>query len=374
MTAKTATFVSWGRGNGHITRLARIANAFRSYDWRASFVSHEVPVHVEMLENISLDNDLLTYPRWAEEVDPWTRWADESFLRRSVEWDRAYITSRKPQLVINDNRLSTLIACGIDQVPIVTLCQDNQLPGYRFVGEPDAPIWRDPLPAINSILEENDLPLLNSDVRELFGLGRIAIPSSAHLEPVAVPRGLDVVHTGILASAAASVSGQRRSLLFYRTVGDDTAEFEAAFDDWKGSIYVATGDERRAKALSSQLGERYGVAPLWDLPRIGGELRTVIHHGGHGITSACLAHGVTSVVLPGINPERTSNGRRAQQLGRAVILPGNNDTGTRWGPAVDITGERPSWRQIRDAVDNLATIDAVAEKPTTDKELIEVLT
>lgn len=374
MTAQAAVLVSWGRGNGHITRLARIARAFRAHAWQTSFVSHDATVHLSMIGKISSDIDPLLYPQWAEEADPWTQWADEGFLRRSVEWDRANISSCRPGVVINDNRLSTVIACSIDHVPIVTLCQDNQLPGYRFVGEPEAPIWRDPLPAINAILEEHHLSPLDSDVRELFGRGRIAIPSSPLLEPVTVTTGLDVVHTGILANAVASVSGQRRSLLFYRTVGEVTAEFEAAFNDWEGSIYVATGDERRAKHLASQLGARYAVAPLWDLPSIGGELRTAIHHGGHGITSACLAHGISSVVLPGINPERTANGRRVERLGGAVVLAGDDAAGVRWGPAVDVTGERPSWRQIRDAVDHLTMTDSLIAPLATDAEVVEVLT
>lgn len=374
MTAQAAAFVSWGRGNGHITRLARIARAFRAHAWRTSFVSHDAAVHLSMIDRINSDIDPLLYPQWAEEANPWTQWTDEGFLRRSVEWDRANISSYRPGVVINDNRLSTVIACSIDRVPVVTVCQDNQLPGYRFPDEPDAPIWRHPLPAINAILEEHHLLPLDSDVRELFGRGRIAIPSSPRLEPVAVSTGLDVVHTGILADAAESVSGPRRSLLFYRTVGEETAEFEAAFNDWEGSIFVATGDHRSAKGLASQLGARYAVAPLWDLASIGGELRTAIHHGGHGITSACLAHGISSVVLPGINPERTANGLRAERLGAAVVLPGDDDAGVRWGPAVDITGERPPWSQVRDSVDDLTMTDSLIAPLAEDGEIVEMLT
>ncbi|MWV50705.1 hypothetical protein GRS96_15640 [Rathayibacter sp. VKM Ac-2803] len=354
--------MSWGRGNGHITRLLAIGRAFRDAGWHCTLLGHDVLLHSRLAADAGLDAEI-RYPPAADASDPWTNWADPSFLSSALEFDRSVLEEVGPDRVVNDNRLSMLISCSELRIPIVTLCQDNQLPDYRFPDTPLADIWTTPALSVNDELRRRGLPLVGEDVRELFGLGRIAVPSSPEWDPLPERTdGLDIVYTGALTSVCSSSGGD--DLLFYRTVGRIDGDFVAAFGNWPGTIYIATGDP----ALVSEIGDPpigVRVASFWDLEGLGPSLRAVVHHGGHGITTTCLASTLPAVVLPGLNPERLSNGERARSLGWGAVLHSPTRKGSEWGPSVDRTGQRPSWGDVREAVDGLrsagtASADGVA--------------
>ncbi|SFR35473.1 UDP:flavonoid glycosyltransferase YjiC, YdhE family [Microbacterium azadirachtae] len=346
----TVLLVSWGRGNGHITRLRRIGRAFAAEGWRSVFLSHTSATHVAALDDD--DASVTYYPDWADTADPWTRWSDPEFLSRSVDFDRTVIRAVSPDRIVNDNRLSMLIAAQLEGIPVTSLCQDNQLPGHRYAGKDVAEIWIFPVSAVNRLMSSHGLPGIHQDVRELFARGRIAIPGTPEFEPVEsqLAGALDVVHTGPLTPLISGPPALPQDLLFYRTVGSIEDDFVRAFEDWPGTIYVATGEPR---AVAQPGIDRVRLAPLWDLAVIGAALRAVVHHGGHGTTTACIAAGIPAVILPGHNPERFANGLRAQDRDLARVLPPDSVEGTRWGPAVDTTGDRPAWSLVRRAIDTL---------------------
>ncbi|ERK71761.1 hypothetical protein N136_01892 [Leifsonia aquatica ATCC 14665] len=186
------------------------------------------------------------------------------------------------------------------------------------------------------------------------------------------------MHTGLLDRGFDAADPDPTNLLFYRTVGSVDAEFEEAFADWPGRIYVATGGRQLTPDGARQGIRSLDVAPLWDLDRIGPGLRAIVHHGGHGITLRCLADQIPSVALPGHNPERLANGIRAASEGQNVVFRPSTPVETVWGAAVDETGDRPAWTEIRSAIDALprrATAKTTAvDMKTYQNRLVNVLT
>ncbi|MCS5509372.1 hypothetical protein NY546_08715 [Curtobacterium flaccumfaciens pv. flaccumfaciens] len=343
--------VSWGRGNGHITRLVNIATAFAEQDWDVDLLTHANATHQTLVDQACI-RSVQHYPAWADDADPWTDWSSPEFLSRSVELDRRYLRELQPSRVVHDNRLSLTIACLMEGVPFVTLCQDNQIPGFTYDGTV-APIWTAPVDAINAMLQTCGLLAIETDARELFTRGRIAIPSTPELDPVPRSANLDLVYTGPLQRLRNRASDPV-DVLLYRTVGHDEGSFISAFSDWPGRILVATGDEASSQALEEALRATAAeVAPMWDLDEVGPNLAAVVHHGGHGITTAMITAGIPTVVLPGHNPERQSNAERAAMHSASIVLPPPIAQPATWGPAVDVTGDIPAWSVVRDAVDSV---------------------
>jgi hypothetical protein len=295
------------------------------------------------------------YPSWAEAVDPWFAWSDQQTLEQAVDLDRDVLRRFAPSLVINDCRIPMVIAALAEGVPLVSVCQDNQIPGYSYDGSAIPATWTTPLPSINAVLHRLHLEPVGDDARWLFARGRIAVPSTPELEPICSPHrdGLDLVYTGLLTKPGPGTVDDPSDVLFYRTVGALDDDFRAAFGDWDGSIYIATGEARGSDCSSHDELPNLQVRALWDLDAIGPGLRAVVHHGGHGVTLRCIAEGVPAVVLPGSNPERSANGDRAERIGMATVMKLERDTGPVWGPAVDATGDRPPWSEVRRALDQL---------------------
>ena len=353
MSRTKTLLVSWGRGNGHITRLLELGTACATDGSECVVVGHNVPLHDQMIARRKFA--VVHYPAEMDNADPWISWKDPNFLAASVAFDRVLIREHQPSRVVNDNRLSTLIAAAAERVPIVTICQDNQTPGFRYGQDPIASIWVDSLPAINAVLAALKMGSVQDDARNLFGLGRIAIPSTPTLEPVSNNGKLDIVHLGMLTALVPDPVVDAKDLMFYRTVGSIDAEFVSAFTSWPGDIYVATGEADTAEQLRGQDHKhRFAVQAMWDWDDIGPNLRAVVHHGGHGTTSTCISGSVPAVILPGHNPERQANAARAKTLGLAQVMLPPEPCGLQWGPAVDVTGDRPPWARVREGVDRLA--------------------
>jgi UDP:flavonoid glycosyltransferase YjiC (YdhE family) len=356
--------------------LLAIGQAFADKDWDCIVLGHSDPIHASLVDRVGFE--AISYPRWAEDVDPWADWDNLEILERSVDFDRQVLRRYSPSRVINDNRLSMAVACAIEGVPVVTICQDNQLPGFCYENEQTASIWIASLPAVNTLMRRHCLGEIGGDVRRLFALGRIAIPSSAELEPVITDSsGLDIVYTGILSTVPVT-DRTRTDLLLYRTVGAVDDAFESAFASWEGTIFISTGDGAHAERLERQTsGPHMRVAPLWDLNEVAPGLRAVVHHGGHGITTACIAATIPSVILPGHNPERRANGHRAAALNLAEVLLPSTESGIRWGPAVDVTGDRPPWASVRMSLQRLLArqVSPVDPPPRIESaQLVEALT
>ncbi|WP_146076844.1 glycosyltransferase [Rathayibacter sp. AY1A5] len=364
--------VSWGRGNGHVTRLVAIGRAFHSAGWDCVLLGRQNAVHDRLVSKAGIFTTAY-YREGVADIDPWAEWGDPGVFDKAVVADVAVLQRFRPDRVINDNRLSMIVACASLSIPIVTLCQDNQLVGYRYQGEGVSEIWTGPLMAVNEALGRRGLPLVDRDVRELFERGLIAIPSAPSLDVMESRVGMrEVVFTGVLGPVKAGLHGS--GLLFYRTVGGIDSEFLHAFENWEGEIYVATGDQASADSYR-HVPDAIHVAALWDLEEVFPELAAVVHHGGHGIATTCVASGVPAVILPGHNPERRSNGYRVELSGWGKVLGPLSAEGTRWGPAVDVTGDRPPWSDVRGAVDALRAPDVDAGGSVASaSELVRLLT
>ncbi|ROS50232.1 hypothetical protein EDF50_2020 [Frigoribacterium sp. PhB24] len=321
-----------------------------------------------------------TYPPWAEAVDPWLSWSDPDVLMRAVELDRQTLRDVAPSMVINDCRIPMVIAALAEGIQFATICQDNQVPGYCYDGSTIPATWTLPVDAINKVLALLEIDPIADDARWLFARGTMAVPSTAELEPIVGPyvEELDIVHTGLLNKQASTSGSRAADLLFYRTAGSADEEFLAAFADWNGSIYIATGETMVGAAPGEPSRGRVQIGTLWDLDAIGPGLRAVVHHGGHGTTLRCIAEGIPAVVLPGPNPERTANGERAERLGRAIVMHADVNTGPVWGPAVDVTGDRPAWSDVRAALDHLPPrLHSPASQDAADQssqQLVDLLT
>lgn len=372
-TKNRILLVSWGRGNGHVARLLSIGAALSTTGAKCVVLTHNVGMHADLIERAGYE--AVKYPDWADKADPWTQWGDESFLSHSIEHDLHVIEQYSPHLVVNDNRISTIIACAIADIPVVTLCQDNQIPGHTYAEEDLAPIWTEPIQAVNAQLVKNGITCIADDLRWIFALGRIAIPSEPEYEPVdSKSTALDIVHLGALSTIPAQARKEQKDLLFYRTVDHIGPDFLESFGAWDGKLFVAAGDEDRLKSISRpNLPANVKIAPLWDLREIGGGLRAIVHHGGHGISTTGIASGIPAVVLPGANPERRANGDRAAALGLATVLLPDAFTGPMWGPAVDVTRDRPAWAEVQAAVSRLPSRSSDKAEGAADSSTLRIV-
>ncbi|MCU0113492.1 hypothetical protein [Curtobacterium poinsettiae] len=349
----TLLLTSWGRGNGHTARLLQIGGAFAEAGWNPVLYGYSNSLHLEQVRIAGWTTEV--YPPWAEGVDPWFAWSDRETLERAVALDREVLRRFAPSFIVNDCRIPMVIAALAEGIPFVSVCQDNQVPGYCYDGSTIPVTWTAPVESINAVLDSLELEPIVGDARWLFARGRMAVPSTPELEPITSPYldRLDLVHTGLLNARSAGEVDTPSALLFYRTVGSIDGEFRAAFADWPGPIYIATGSEHEASRFERDRLPGVNVQALWNLDAIGPELRAIVHHGGHGVTLRGIADGIPAVILPGPNPERSANGRRAELSGAARVMKVERNAGPVWGPAVDETGDRPTWSEIRRAIDGL---------------------
>lgn len=363
MNSGRVILFSWGNGTGHITRLVDMADRARAEHWDVTIATRSHPLHLDLIGKYG--HPLISYPGDLVPANPWACWADSGFLEKSVDWDRDLIGSIKPDLVIHDNRVPTMIAAAESQTKYASICQQNQLPGFDYPRLGTEATWTAPVPAVNARLAKSKLRLVAGDIRSLYKRGRILLPSIPEIDPI--PEELaanDIVHIGPLRVRDSArprrwvprgdANGQ--DVFFYRTIGPgtDLEQFGDAFGDIADRVHVVTSNSAITQQLQKRLkGYPFHVATFTDLDELRPRLGAAVIHGGHGITLTCVSMALPAVVLPGNNPERNLNGSRLVASGFGTVLGIDASFATSWGESVDVTGCVPAWQTVRDAVEAL---------------------
>lgn len=363
MTSRRVVFFSWGKGAGHITRLLDLADRAVAEGWETLIASPAIRLHLNLIEQSG--HTFVCYPDELVPADPHACWTDRDLLDRSVSWDTALLDSARPAHVVHDTRLPAMIAAAENGLSYASICQEVQFPGFAYPGLGTSPIWIQPIQAVNARLQRSGLAGVDSDVRELFLRGRVMVPSVPEID--SIPETLaayDIVHVGPLrgrltASArsrapAAQDEHAGRRIFFYRTVGTgtDCRDFTAAFADMAARVHIATGNPEITAYLREALGDRpFHIETFLDVDELVPNLGAGVIHGGHGISLTFVSAGVPAVVLPGSHPERAQNGRRLASNGFGRVFGGQASLALGRFDTVDVTGEVPEWRLIRDTID-----------------------
>jgi UDP:flavonoid glycosyltransferase YjiC (YdhE family) len=363
MSSHRVIFFSWGNGSGHITRLVDLADRAQAEGWDVMIATLSNPLHLDLIRKSG--HAFTSYPDHLVPADFWECWRDSGFLGESISWDRELIGSVKPDIVIHDSRVPTMIAAAESNAKYASICQHTQLPDFDYPRLGTEAKWAALAPAINERLRKSKLRPVEGDIRGLFKRGRILVPSIPEID--VIPETLaasDIVHVGPLRVRPAARPRARRppgdlggrDVFFYRTVGPctDWAEFAGAFGDIADRVHIATGNPAITARLQETLVDYpFHVATFLDVDGLRPRLGAAVMHGGHGITLACVALALPAVVLPGNNPERNLNGSRLAANGFGRVLGIDTSFATRWGDSVDVTGYVPAWQTVRNTVDAL---------------------
>jgi UDP:flavonoid glycosyltransferase YjiC (YdhE family) len=368
MTSRRVVFFSWGNGAGHITRLLDLADRALAEDWKTVIATPVNRLHLQLIEQSG--HAFVCYPEDLVPTDPHSCWTDRDFLDKSFYWDSALLRSTKPLQVVHDSRLPTMIAAAESNISYASICQEVQLPGFAFPGLGTSPVWTRPVQTVNARLQRSGLAGINGDMRELYIRDRILVPSVPEID--SIPEALaanDIVYVGPLRGRVATTDQSRvssaqdeiteRRIFFYRTVGPGTdyRGFVDAFGDMASRIYIATGNPEITAYLREALrGHSFNIATFVDVDELAPHLGAGVIHGGHGVSLTFISAGVPVVILPGSHPERAQNGRRLAVNGFGKVFGPHASLALGQANSVDVTGEVPEWRIIRDAVNELLDV------------------
>jgi UDP:flavonoid glycosyltransferase YjiC (YdhE family) len=272
---------------------------------------------------------------------------DADFIRALAQDYVAMMEKYDPDVVIDTWGLPACLAAKILRKPLVTITQaDNHPDADGYIWWRPAPAnLPNPIPAVNTILEECGLPLLKNKIEELFLGNVVLIVGTPDTDPL--PRHSDVTYVGPL---------HRRSKQ------EELPDWLAKLPQHQPLIWVYSGNPRYGKdpsiadsivvirAAVSALGNEAvqvvlttGHQPLPDefnaLPpnihftshvpgaAMARKSDLFIHHGGHGSYLTGLAAGTPAVIVPTYS-ERESNARRLASMGAGeYVLPSTGNDG-----------------------------------------------
>jgi UDP:flavonoid glycosyltransferase YjiC (YdhE family) len=276
------------------------------------------------------------------------------------------LTEYNPDIVVDTWGFPACLAAKILRIPLVTITQADLHPdGKGFVWwrqpPPDLP---NPVPVVNEVLKEYQLPPLEEKMEELLMGDQVLIVGTPDTDPL--PESSSVTYIGPLQ-------------------GDTRA---ASLPDWiqelptnQPLVWVYSGNPRykdRPSKIDSIIVIRAGVAALGNeevqlvlstgyqpLPEefkplppnihytayvpgfaMAQKSDLVVHHGGHGSTLTGLSAGTPAVIIPTYS-ERESNARRLASLGAGeFVLPQTDERGEKFIELDEFRGK--VWRVLGD--------------------------
>jgi len=344
---------------GPIMRMLPIANILRDSGHEVIFCNHSWAP-----SKIIKENGFQNYPIkptrspevWPEVFTPevwngnqgmsYEGFLDLEYVRDLVNTYVSLLNAIKPDIVIDTWNQASCMAAKFKQIPLVTINQADLHPegnGLIWWKEPpdDLP---NPIPVINQVLSELDLPQLGKKVEELYLGDLVLVVGTPETDPL--PKTANVTYIGSLQQVSRK---------------EELPENIQQFPKDKPLIWVYSGNPRYGNNPSiadSIVIIRAAVAVLGKedirvvlstghqpLPEEFSKLPTnfyfekfvpgfamakradlFVHHGGHGSTLTGLSAGTPALIIPTYS-ERESNARRVAQLGAGeFVLPleGNN--------------------------------------------------
>ena len=307
---------------------------------------------------------------------------DADFIRVLAHDYVAMMDEYDPDIVVDTWGLPACLAAKIRRKPLVTITQADNHPdadGYIW-WRPTPANLPNPVPVVNAVLEEFDLPPLKAKIEELFLGDVVLIVGTPDTDPL--PENADVTYV---------------EPLHPRSQQKELPDWIAALPQHQPLIWVYSGNPRYGtdpfiadssvviRAAVDVLGNEAvqvvlttGHQPLPDefsaLPpnihftshvpgaAMARQSDLFIHHGGHGSYLTGLAAGTPAVIVPTYS-ERESNARRLESMGAGeYVLPSTDNDGEKIIPLDEFREkvwrvlEHSSYRQsARRIAENMAS-------------------
>jgi UDP:flavonoid glycosyltransferase YjiC (YdhE family) len=277
-----------------------------------------------------------------------------TFFARDVQHLRLTIRTFRPDIVFAVERPAAIVAAKLEHVRVLT---SYSLPmGKAFASNPEYS------KGVNSFLQANYLPQVES-VLDLFEWAdRKVVPSSPELEPLSED---NVVYVGPFQSiekpAVPVPFAQRKGIVAYMGSGGISPRhlihtLSEAFAGTEYEIYVAT------KEVKPFTRKAMHVDRWFDFDKLLPDALVYVHHGGQNSIISGLLYGVPQIVCAGGKHfERQYNASSVEQVQAGVCLDTKDFTPEKLRDLVRELKEHPSYAQhAREAGEKLLNLGGVS--------------
>ena len=277
---------------------------------------------------------------------------EKKFFSRDVEQLRVAIRTFRPDILFAEGRPAAIVAAKLEHARVVT---GYSVPIQKvYASNPEYSA------GVNSFLQANHLPQVES-VLDLFDWAdRKVVPSSPELEPLS---DANVVYIGPFQSrpmSAVSVPfAQRKNIVVYIGAGviSPTRVIHTLSEAFAGTayeIYVST------KAVKPFESKTMHVDRWFDFGKLLPTALVSINHGGQNSITA-LIYGVPQIMCPGLVFERQYNASSVEKLQAGIRLDLKNFTPEKLRHLVRELKERLSYAQhARDVGEKLLELGGVS--------------
>ena len=235
---------------------------------------------------------------------------DYRYLKNSTASVRTAIRASHPDFVYSEFNISAIIAAKKEGIPLcITVSYPTQHEYAHRTRLADG---------LNRLLEELQLPAVDSALQLFDWADKSFCPSIRELEPIEKP---GVIYCGSLKpiKPAPSPAPVRNKILVY--VGNGTVsaskalkEIRRAFSGWDYEVYFASA------SLEEGTLDNIHVAHRWDFDRLLNESVLFINHGGQNSVMDGLLHGVPQILIPGKVFERRYNAGCIAENNAGVVI------------------------------------------------------
>ncbi len=267
---------------------------------------------------------------------------DLDYVRALVEDYRQVINQYDPDIVVDTWNQAACVASKAAGKPLVTIIQADLHPdGGGLIWWEDPPDnLPDPIPVINQVLEELNLPLLKKKVEELFIGDLVLVVGTPETDPL--PPDSMVTYIGPLNLPGKDgdlpdwidrLPDDQPLIWVYSgnprygpnpSIADSIIVIRASvrsLADEQVQVVLTTGHQPLPEEFSGNLPLNFHFTDYVPGFAMAKRADLIIHHGGHGTSLTGLSAGTPAIVIPTYS-ERESNARRIALLGAGeFVLP-----------------------------------------------------
>jgi UDP:flavonoid glycosyltransferase YjiC (YdhE family) len=355
-------FLGFSGGMGPFIRCAELSIKLKEMGWICGFYSIDesaVPMLKLGFERVSITGRpsnahmvLRKGNKWKYSSELWGLYGyyDLEYLKGLWQaWENG-IMSFKPDLIIADLSIPSVIAGRINHIPTVAVTQACYHPSQESVRYwDDDSIHPDSKSIDENILKNMNLILESSHVKPLDSfnhafLGDITvIPSFEEFDPINYPEkpfygGLMLWENNIESSKNTIKNSDKKKIFIYLGRVSDSSDIDTAkiirdllifAQKNKAYEFIFTSAGFFSLQEISQGVEIPDNAILVDqwlpLSYLKENVSLIIHHGGHGSCMASFKYGIPAIIIP-THSEREFNARAMERLGAGKMLLVENYT------------------------------------------------